>query len=204
MLDIVLTSKLAELHNTVTKKKSTEMNKEALIEGIIMDTTNAEELLKRKNVTGKVMAAYLHKEGIIFQPSWMDYLKSKILKHWAPNAMVDDMQPVTTDATVDNSNVQKTEDDVTSTIALPPESASSHPSPVAANKPDTAQDAKEKSKDKGSAYLETFGREVVSAIKQIKDPETQKSLQDIILMIIHSANEAEQRAPLHQVPQSTE
>lgn len=93
---------------------------------------------------------------------------------------------------MDNSDDQKTENSVTSTSDPSPENASSHPSPVADNKPDRAQDAKEKTKDKGSVD-ETFGSQVEIKIKLIMDPETHKSLQDIILMIIRSAKEAELR-----------
>ncbi len=82
-----------------------------------------------------------------------------------------------------------------STRLNPPESASSHSSRVAADQTDRAHKAKQKSKDRGSDDLEmekvailkkmsqtllgasqdtdeTFGRQVVSEIKQMKDPAT--------------------------------
>lgn len=104
-----------------------------------------------------------------------------------------------------------------------PESASSHPSPVTANKPDRPHKSKQKSKDRGADDLEiekvailknvsqtllgasqdadeTFGRQVVSEIKQIKDPATKMRLRRNILCMIY---EAEQRPSSHPVPRST-
>ncbi|XP_076862889.1 uncharacterized protein LOC143514949 [Brachyhypopomus gauderio] len=107
-----------------------------------------------------------------------------------------------------------------------PGSASFHSSLAGANKPDRAHKSKQKSKDRGSDDIEcekvailksmsqtllstsqdvdeTFGKQVVSEIKQIKDPVTKMRLRRNILLMLYDAQEAEQRASPHPVPQST-
>uniref|UniRef100_A0A0E9XED9 Uncharacterized protein n=1 Tax=Anguilla anguilla TaxID=7936 RepID=A0A0E9XED9_ANGAN len=215
LLLVLSDSDLTEVCKNVIDESISTQNREVVMDAMLMLSQSAETILKRKKVSREVIFNYLENEGIDMPASpTKKQLIEITLQFWASNTRADD---VTTDDTEDDSDDQETEDGVTSTSALPPptvvqvsstsqnspESASSHPSPVAANKPDRAQDAKEKSKNKGSVD-ETFGRQVESEIKLIKDPETQKSLQDIILMIIRNANKAEQRAPLHPVPQSTE
>lgn len=220
LLGFVLPSDLTKLHETVTETCMTGGNEEA-IANILAHIKTVADLLKRRRVRRKFILEYVSSENITIPPKASKILLSKKVQAFlASNSKVDD---VTTDASVGSSDDEETDDHVTSTSTLPspivvqesstfrpstqlnsPESASSHSSPVAANKPDRAQGAKKKSKDKGSVDLETFGGEVVSAIKEIKDPKTQKSLQDIIRMIISSANKAEQRASLPSDRQSTE
>jgi len=68
------------------------------------------------------------------------------------------MQPVSTDAAEEGTDDRETEDDVSSETFISncgptklnsPESASSHPCPVAANKPGIAHKAKKKIKEEG-------------------------------------------------------